>query len=412
MSSKAPPSQQPLRVGILGHEFVAWAGGLDYLRLMCSCLNASGADVELHFLLPDRGPWVSAQRGALQVQRLLRHLTGRPPGQSHAPSRAIIMDSIAHSVGAVQVHRIDIGSAALARAGRRLGIDVVLPAISPVPHRTGIPWVAHVYDFQHHHLSHYFSERDIRVRDENFGRLLDHAPVVIFNSAAVIADSRRLRPNPAARILQLPLCAAPVDGWFDIDVAQAQAAHGLHRPYFIVCNQFWLHKDHRTAFEAFAKVAAKLRNVELVCTGATSDPRNPHHLKELVELLTARGVEGRVHILGLISKQDQIALLRGSLALVQPTLSEGTPGGLASYDAVALGVPVLLSDIPVNLELREPDTAFFRAGDADDLARVMLERLLVGTAPTLPRGELVRRGHARRAAFGQALLEAIALARA
>jgi glycosyltransferase involved in cell wall biosynthesis len=328
-------------VGILGHEFVAWAGGLDYLRLMCSCLNASGAHVELHFLLPDRGPRAAA----------------------------------------------------------------------PVPHRTGIPWVAHVYDFQHHHLAHYFSARDIRVRDHNFGRLLDDAPVVIFNSAAVIADARKLRPQPAARILQLPLCAAPVDGWFDIDVAQAQAAHGLHQPYFIVCNQFWLHKDHRTAFEAFARLADRHPQVELVCTGATSDPRNPRHLEELQALLKARGVESRVHILGLIAKQDQIALLRGALALVQPSLSEGTPGGLASYDAVALGVPVLLSDTPVNLELREPGTAFFRAGDADDMARVMHERLLAGPAPAVPREELVRRGQARRAAFGQALLEAIRYAR-
>lgn len=403
--------QRPLRVGILGHDFVNWAGGLDYLRLMCSTLNASGVPVELHFLLPDRGPkaWV-----LLQAKRLLgawRRRRGRLSGLDFAPSRALILAAVSDSVGQVQVHRLDLGHGPLRRIAKRLSLDALLPAIQPLPADIGVPWVAHIYDFQHRHLPHYFNAAESQARDLTFSRLLQEAPVVVFNAAAVMADAQRFLPPARAQLVKLPLSAAPVGAWFETDVAQTQARYGLDQPYFIVCNQFWLHKDHQTAFNAFARLALETPEPCLVCTGSTSDPRNPRHLQELVQALQAQGVAARVRILGLIPKQDQIALLRGALALVQPTLCEGTPGGLAAYDAVSLGVPVLASDIAVNLELKEAGVSFFKAGDAASLHALMRARWQAGAAPAAEPSALLQRGRERQAAFGRAVVHSIQLAR-
>jgi glycosyltransferase involved in cell wall biosynthesis len=112
----------------------------------------------------------------------------------------------------------------------------------------------------------------------------------------------------------------------------------------------------------------------------------------------------------MVPKREQLSLLSGALALVQPTLCEGGPGGLASNEAAALGVPMLLSDIAVNREVDEPGVRFFRAGDAQDLAQAMQERLQAGPA-AIDRAEIAQRGQQRRAACGQALLQAIDLAR-
>ena len=35
--------------------------------------------------------------------------------------------------------------------------------------------------------------------------------------------------------------------------------YGISKPYFIICNQFWIHKDHGTAFKAFAEFLGKTR---------------------------------------------------------------------------------------------------------------------------------------------------------
>jgi glycosyltransferase involved in cell wall biosynthesis len=58
---------------------------------------------------------------------------------------------------------------------------------------------------------------------------------------------------------------------------------------------------------------------------------------------------------------------------VQPTLFEGGPGGGATFDAVALGIPSLLSDIPVNLEISDPLVRFFKTSNAESLAEKMME---------------------------------------
>jgi glycosyltransferase involved in cell wall biosynthesis len=148
-----------------------------------------------------------------------------------------------------------------------------------------------------------------------------------------------------------------------------------------------------------------------VCTGDTSDFRDMNHFPLLTAMAGQLGIAPRLHVLGLVPKREQIALLRGARALIQPTLSEGGPGGGAAYDAVSLGVPALLSDIPVNREIHDRGVQFFRVGDAGDLASKMRDAL---DQPVLARPDpaaLIALGRERRAACGQVLLRAIAAAR-
>ena len=49
------------------------------------------------------------------------------------------------------------------------------------------------------------------------------------------------------------------------------------------------------------------------------------------------GINDDVEIVGHIPKLDQIALLKNSIAVIQPTLFEGGPGGGSAYDAISLG---------------------------------------------------------------------------
>ena len=118
---------------------------------------------------------------------------------------------------------------------------------------------------------------------------------------------------------------------------------------------------------------------------------------------------GRVHILGLVPKLDQIALLRGALAVVQPTAFEGGPGGGAVFDAVALGVPSLVSAIPVNREIEEHVTHYFPLDDVPALAAAMREVLTLPRLPADPQA-LFAAGAERRTAMGRTIWQAAALA--
>jgi len=187
----------------------------------------------------------------------------------------------------------------------------------------------------------------------------------------------------------------------------AEARYGIEGPYFIICNQFWRHKDHETAFRAFAafRRAATGAGVTLVCTGDTSDYRHQDHFARISALLNELGITPHVRILGRIPKADQLALLSGAMALIQPSLFEGTRGGLAVADALALTRPCIVSNIAVNRELDEPGVRFFKVGDHDDLTR-QLHAMLADPPATRAPAEQRRVCDERLRALGQRLMDA------
>jgi glycosyltransferase involved in cell wall biosynthesis len=404
-----------IRIGILGHRFIEWGGGIDFLRMVCASLSEAKEATDLHVLVPTRGPLTTLNSGDLALRRLAKRLLGRAVAPSHAPPIEDLARLLTESGATVQVHEIDRGPTALKRASKHLGLDVLLPAFDPVPSSVGVPWVGYLYDTQHKYLPQFFSKPELQQRDRDFERMLHEAKTIVVNARAVAADLQRHFSASSAHIVALPFSTAPSLNWFVQDPASAKKQYGIDASYFIVCNQFWKHKDHQTAFEAFALLAPQYPELSLVCTGATADHRAPHYFDTLRQLLRDCDISHRVHILGLIPKTDQIALMRGAVALIQPTMFEGGPGGGAVYDAVALGVPCVVSDIPVNLELDEPDIRFFRVQDAQSLheAMILTYHEAATRLPPAP-DELVARGRERRAKCGNILIQAAqaAIARA
>jgi glycosyltransferase involved in cell wall biosynthesis len=399
-----------MRIGLIGHSLTNWGGGIDFLRNLAASLVVVEPAARLHLLVPNRGPKLKLRNALRSVYRgglaLVR------PGKPAIPGTAYgHVEELQRDMGeGFAIHEIDIGNAATARAVRRLALDAVLPAIEPLPEGFPVPWVGYVYDFQHRHFPSLFTPAECHARDRQFASLFARARSVIVNARSVANDVARFYPGTGAQVFALPFSAAPQEHWLTLAPGPVEN-DGISSRYFIVCNQFWKHKDHGTAFAAFARLAAIHRDIDLVCTGATHDYRDPDYFPSLCRFLKSEGIEGRVHILGMVSKSEQIALLKGAIALVQPTLLEGGPGGGAVFDGVSLGVPCLVSDIEVNRELTEPSVTFFRARDPVDLCGAMDAAARSGTRKQADAGMLRDLGQARRRRCGEVLLQAIEAAR-
>ena len=344
-----------MRIGVLGHGFLDWGGGIDFLRALVSSLHHTGEAVDLHLLVPSRGPRLSAQQALRQVYRMAKAALGDdrvPAGRrdSHSLAR-LVSDAAARPI---PICEVDIGAPALERAARKLSVDALFPSIVPLPADFRTPWVGYIFDFQHRYFPQLFTSSERARRDRDFSAMLINAPSVIVNARAVAADISRFHPEARARVFVLPFSAAPEPAWLQAQLT-SKNKYGLAGRYFIICNQFWKHKDHATAFEAFAQIAGNRPDIDLVCTGPTDDYRDPEYSPTLERALVRGGIATRVHILGMVPKADQINLLKGSIALIQPTLFEGGPGGGAVFDAAALGVRCIVSDISVNRELEDPN---------------------------------------------------------
>ena len=390
---------EEFKLAFLTYGFANWGGGLDFIRHLAGALDTAGSDAGLAPTL-----MVASEDVASRLKRILSPIKGlllqACDGQPlrWVPPPVIDPQAIRHAV--LETSNtwpvVECGSAFASqlRLSKELGCRVAMPCFFPPARVSPIPWVGYVYDFQHVHLPDNFSAAEKLARDAHFSSMMGKARHVLVNARAIAEDAMALYPGSAARLHVIPFSPYPRRDWLT-NQEDVRLKYGITRPYFVISNQFWRHKDHATAFRAFRQYLDRGGRAMLVCTGTTTDYRFPHYFDELQDLIRELELSGHVSIVGHIPKLDQIALLRQSLALVQPTLSEGGPGGGATFDAVALGVPVVLSDIKVNLEACVGDVTWFRAGDASHLADALLaipkERLPAADAELWAAGEDRRR---------------------
>jgi glycosyltransferase involved in cell wall biosynthesis len=370
----------PIHIGFLARDFLKWGGGVWFIQnLLRGLATVSPAEVRITVLAPsDHGARLRARRLAGRLKRAVMHPTRARQHLfgSAASERALWVKGVEQLKAIVpQLTIFDGSDADLMRQCSAMGIDVLLPVITP-PTTAAIPWVGYLYDCQHKHFPQFFGSADIARRDRAFTDMLGRGSVVFANAQAVIADLRKWFPDGKAELSSLPFAPLILEEELATAVrnspeAQHSVADGA--PYFIVCNQFWVHKDHASAFRAFSRFSQDpaRRHWRLVCTGLTEDKRVPGYFGELKALVVELGIAERVIFTGYIERARQQALLYGAAALLQPTLFEGGPGGGAASDAIALGVPCLLSDIAVNRELSDPLASFFAVGDPQSLAAAM-----------------------------------------
>ncbi len=153
-------------------------------------------------------------------------------------------------------------------------------------------------------------------------------------------------------------------------------------PYLLFLGRLVPEKKVDDLIAAFREMSGALRLV-VAGDGAFSDA----YVASLRRLAT---VDPRITFTGGVYGDAKEALLREAAALINPSDLEGHP--IVVLEALAHGVPVLLSDIGEHREILEGEDAggetgvLFRAGDRSDLRRG-LERVL-----RLPRDSVSREG--------------------
>lgn len=233
-------------------------------------------------------------------------------------------------------------------------------------------------DLQHKYFPEFFTKHERQQRDQTITHILQRRKALIVNAKAVKQDLKKFYPKTNCEIFSLPFAPFLLDHtWLDPIEVDVKAEYGIRRPYFLISNQFWIHKSHQTAFDAFKMLLTTEigKGIDLVCTGKVEDYRFPDYPKQLLKSLQDSEIKCCVHILGHIPKRKQIELMKHAIAVIQPTLFEGGPGGGCVYNALCLGIPVIVSDIPTNKEISGEGITFFKTKDSYDLYLKMLDAL-------------------------------------
>lgn len=338
-----------MRIGVLAHSFITWGGGREFLSSMLQALHGKNQTekLETYLMIPEN-------------QQL--------PLEEISPTNEWIQKRNYNSNIIKYQHS---GTSDIIECLGRVKVDCVLPSMLPLGTDCPYPWVGYLYDFQHKYYPAWFSQQEIEAREAFFGQMLSQAKAIIVNSRAVKSDILRYYPGTSCRVFDLPFTPIPENSWFD-EGSDLSEQYNIPEDYFAICNQFWIHKDHGTAFEALAILKQTYHiNTAIVCTGTMCDYRWPDYSTRLTKIIEDRGLQQNIYILGHIPKPDQLQIIRKAIAVIQPTLFEGGPGGGSTREAIALGTPVILSDIAVNKEIDDSTAIFFETGSALDLAKKM-----------------------------------------
>lgn len=358
-----------LNIGLLADQFVTWGGGIDFLRIILNGLNSvNGTDeyeIDVFVYVPIQSEFKIRVKNL--VKRVLNTIFFQKfQSQNMNIEKRLIVESFKSINQNINIIYYNGSEKNLSKKVLIDKVDFVLPAFKPLSSKFPKPWAGYIYDFQHKYYPEFFTDEHIKLRNDSFSAMIRDAEKVIVNAKAVKNDIEKFIDVKNTKIITLPFCPVlNMDYFENLDLSDLN----IPENYFMISNQFWKHKDHITAFKAFKAFIQTTGNTEigLVCTGQTVDYRFPNYFLELEELITALDLNDRIFILGYIPKKQQLQILKKSIAVIQPTLFEGGPGGGAIYESVAYGIPSIVSDIPVNLELNEESVVFFNAGSSIDL---------------------------------------------
>lgn len=278
---------------------------------------------------------------------------------------------------------------ALERLLRAHGVDV-LSHFGHLGPRSRFPTIGWIPDFQHVRLPEFFSEKERKARDGIFTRLADYCTRVVVSSDDARQDLAKFRPSAASKARVLHFVPGFSNAAGEPEARESLLArYGIAGPYFHLPNQFWAHKNHAVVIDALGRARTNGRRMTVVATGATEDYRNPEHFKLLMRRAADRGCQDDFKVLGLVPFADLAALMRYSIAVINPSLFEGW--STTVEESKSLGKTIILSDIPVHREQAPEYGHFFDPRDPDQLA----DRMIAVSASYAPEREAAQVGRAR-----------------
>jgi glycosyltransferase involved in cell wall biosynthesis len=249
-------------------------------------------------------------------------------------------------------------------------LDAVYPAKNyPVKSRTGARVVAWYADLQHKYYPEFFSKTIILHRNIRLYYMLRNADDLVVSSQAVKDDFSKffkLRKGLKFHVFHF---TSINDDYRDVDFQDLKQKYRVPDQYYMVSNQFHKHKNHKVLLLALARLKEKGIKKHLAITGKFPKASDSPYLAELHTIIEENELQDQISLLGIIPRNDQINLMKYSQAVLQPSLFEGW--STVIEDAISLQVPVIASDLPVNIEQLQETGTYFKPHDADQLAGIL-----------------------------------------
>lgn len=213
-----------------------------------------------------------------------------------------------------------------------------------------------------------FFKRELEGRKHVYNEIITAGSKILFSSQTAMNHFKSFYPMAVNPMFVVNF--AVVHPLFNqISIEQLLTKYTIEVPYFMAPNQFWVHKNHKIVLEAVLLLKKEHFEFKIVFTGKENDFRAPEYTNELKQFVLDHDLGKHVAFLGFIPREEQLCLMKNSLAIIQPSLFEGW--STVVEDAKAIEKWIILSDIPVHQEQIQENVDFFDPNQASTLAEVI-----------------------------------------
>lgn len=237
---------------------------------------------------------------------------------------------------------------------------------------TPMPTIGWIPDFQHRRIPEFFSKAELARREREFIEILSCSRVIV-SSVDAQNDLITFYPKFAqqSRVLQF---VPDIDSKMSIPTLdEIKEKYSIQTPYFHLPNQFWLHKNHSAVIDAISKLKEQGERMTVLVTGNNSGYRKSDYYQSILAHVEKCGVSEEFRMIGVVPYSDLIALMRYSVALINPSFFEGWSSTVE--ESKALGKQIILSDIAVHREQAPERGVYFKPNKPEELAIAMKQQL-------------------------------------
>ncbi|WP_413458815.1 glycosyltransferase family 4 protein [Herbaspirillum huttiense] len=333
----------------------SWTGGYNYLLNLLRVVTEKrpGALQPVLFFGTDIDPEDAAPFEEIKGVEIIRCPLMNMDRRNSNLLKSLVLGASPAIRNLFQQHRIDVLFENAQFYGRNIGV----PAIAWIP------------DFQHRELSHLFSRGAWWKRELGFRAQILGSRTIMLSSNDARSSCESYYPNTKGRTHVVRFAVPPSHIPDANEIASVRSTYDLPERYFYLPNQFWQHKNHLLVIDALALLKARGEKILVVASGNQRDPYRPEHFEKIRTRLQSTGVSDQFRMLGLIPYKNIAPLMAGSIALLNPSLFEGW--STTVEEARGLGVPMILSNLPVHREQADGIARFFDRHTAADLAETL-----------------------------------------
>jgi glycosyltransferase involved in cell wall biosynthesis len=349
-----------INIGLLYSYNERWIGGTYYVSNLIHALNT---------LEDDRKPLISIVSGTRDEYNQLVAMTGYPH-TSFIPlfPKYLILERLINKLYG------------MLKPGQRLIQKEIRfpPVLFPVPltqeyinvDQKNLPHAVYwIPDLQEKNLPQFFSKEEMDGRTAFQKEVAYKKDYVVFSSFDAQRSFNEFFPHATVRQFVIPFTVTHPD-FGRLSGDELLKKYGLPNKYFFSPNQFWIHKNHIVILKTLKRVKDMGIELFIAFSGKEYDHRNPRYFEELKEYVKDNGLEKNVFFLGFIDRAEQLKLMSMSIAVIQPSKSEGW--STVIEDAKAMNKYVIASAIPVHKEQISRNACFFDPENAAELAEELI----------------------------------------